>query len=121
MTDIRAACTSLKDAYPALCRHGLAPMRPGDLPDGLECIVEEARRFPDQIEECRMWLRGCNVTQAVRTTHDTYAYKHEVEAGVGHWVSHLSLLVADQHEGVPMEQSTDRPYAALLPLGAKRP
>ena len=118
---VTAAVTALKRRYPRMCRDGLTPMYQTDSSESLEAILEDAHRFPDQIKTCREWLRTCNVIKTTRTTHDTYMYKHEVEYEVGRWISHLSFLVAVQLEGVPMVQSTDRPYAGWLPLGAVRP
>lgn len=121
MSAVLEACTALKAAFPDMCRHGLAPMNADGRPDTLERIVEEAGRFPADVTVCRVWLRDCNVVSVIRGDQDTYGYKHEVEAHLGRWVSHLSFLVAVQLEGVPMVQSLDRPFAGRLPLGLVRP
>lgn len=119
--DIRGAVEALHIAHPLLNVDGLEPSDGGTQPTPLEVLVHEAERFPDQVEACMSWLAVCQRVRPYRATHDTYRYKHEVEATVGRWVSHTSFLVAVQLSGLRMEPNPDRPWAGLLPLGVRRP
>lgn len=118
--DIREAVLELKAAFPALSIDGIAPID-GVASTNIKTLTREAERFPDQIRTCTLWLSVCQRVSPFREELDTYNYKHEVEASTGEWVSHLSFLVAVQMSGIRIKQSKDRPWAALLPLGRRRP
>ena len=114
------AVAALHGAWPWLAIDGLcSPGKEELTPRG--ALVREAERFEAEIEICRKWLQECTVTKTVRTSHDTYRYKHEVEAWAGVWIPHFAMLVAAQLEGLPLEANPVRQWAALLPLGKVRP
>ena len=118
--NIRKAVEELHRAHPLLSVDGLRPQHGTD-PTPLSAVIVDAENFPDQIEACMSWLAVCQRVKPYRTSHDTYRYKHEVEATIGRWVSHTSFLVAVQLSGLRMEPNPDRPWAGLLPLGVRRP
>ena len=117
---IKQAVRELQDLHPMMSIDGLRPIDDSE-PTGLLDLIAEAERFPDQIEACRIWLSCCQRVKQNRTTYDTYTYKHEVEARVGRWVSHMSFIVAAHLEDFRLEPNPDRPWAGLLPLGKRRP
>jgi hypothetical protein len=118
---VREAVAEMKADYPGLCVHGLANMGT-PAPATLTDVVAEARRWPQLIQLCRSWLSQCPQIANIRSERDTYTYKNEIEVWSGvSWVPHIAVLVAARQLGIPMEQNPNRPYAALLPLGAKRP
>ncbi len=120
MTDISQAVIELHDLHPMMSIDGLRPIDDSE-PTGLLDLIAEAKRFPEQIAACQIWLAVCPVTKQNRTTHDTYSYKHEVEAIMDRWISHMSFIVAAHLEGFRIEPNPDRPWAGLLPLGKRRP
>ena len=121
MISVRTAVTGLKADYPGTCVHGLADM--GEpAPAALEEVIYEAMRWPKLTQLCRAWLTQCPQITTMRTELDTYSYKNEIEVWAGvPWIPHIAVLVAARQLKIPMEQNPNRPYAALLPLGAKRP
>jgi hypothetical protein len=121
MITVREAVAEMKADYPGLCVHGLANMGT-PAPATLTDVVAEARRWPQLIQLCRSWLSQCPQIANIRSERDTYTYKNEIEVWSGvSWVPHIAVLVAARQLGIPMEQNPNRPYAALLPLGARRP
>lgn len=119
--DIKRAVTELRGEHSGFSVDGLTPLAFATEVPPIEAVIAEAERFPDQIEACMFWLATCQRVKPYRTTHDTYQYKHEVEAVIGRWVSHTSFLVAVQLSGLRMIPNPDRPYAGLLQLGLRRP
>lgn len=121
MITIREAVTQLKAEFPGLCVHGLADMG-APAPATLEAVVAEAKRWPRPVRICRSWLSECPQIASMRPEDDTYSYKAEIEAWAGEaWIPHIAVLVAARQLGIRLEANPNRPYAALLPLGAKRP
>ena len=121
MISVREAVTSLKKDFPQTSVHGLTDMGT-PAPDSLEAVISEAQRWPQLTAVCQKWLSDCPRIKTMRSLDDTYTYKDEIErwSGLG-WVPHIVVLVAARQLEIPMEQNPRRPYAALLPLGAKRP
>lgn len=119
-TEVHDAIAALQEHHPNLGVDGLRslgePCRTNSH-DLAYCLKDHG----EALAACRMWLAACPRTKTQRTTHDTYSYKHEVEAVAGIWIPHLALLVAAQMAGLPVTQSRERSWAGLLPLGAKRP
>ena len=121
MITVREACAAMKTDYPGTCVHGLADMG-APAPSALTDVVAEAKRWPTFTQICRAWLTQCPQIASMRHEEDTYSYKNEIEVWSGvAWIPHIAVLVAARQLGIPMEQNPNRPYAALLPLGAKRP
>lgn len=121
MITIREAVAEIKTEWPAMTVHGLADMGT-PAPATLEAVVAEAKRWPRLTQLCRAWLTQCPQISSMRHEEDTYSYKNEIEVWSGvPWVPHIAVLVAARQLKIPMEQNPNRPYAALLPLGAKRP
>lgn len=116
MIAIRHGVEALQKKHPKLSKDGL---NGGPVP--LEGLVEDTRSNSAAVEASLDWIKARRVVTTVRTTHDTYFYKHEVEAEAGIWVPHLAFLVAVQLSGMPIQSNPDRPYAGHIPLGAKRP
>ena len=121
MITVREAVTSLKLEYPETSVHGLTDMG-SPAPSDLEDVIKEAQRWPQLTDICRKWLSDCPLNKSMRTELDTYTYKDEIERWSGlSWVPHIIVLVAARQLEIPMQRSPNRPYAAILPLGAKRP
>ena len=121
MITVREAVVEMKADYPGLCVHGLADMG-APAPATLKDVVAEAKRWAHLTQLCRTWLSQCPQIASIRSERDTYSYKNEIEVWSGvSWVPHIAVLVAARQLGIRMEQNPNRPYAALLPLGAKRP
>ena len=121
MITVREACAAMKADYPGTCVHGLADMGT-PAPATLKEVYAEAKRWPTFTQICRAWLTQCPQIASMRHEEDTYSYKNEIEVWSGvAWIPHIAVLVAARQLGIPMEQNPNRPYAALLPLGAKRP
>jgi hypothetical protein len=121
MITVREAVAEIKADYPGMCVHGLADMGT-PAPATLKEIYAEAKRWSHLTQLSRTWLSLCPRITSVRSEEDTYSYKNEIEVWSGvAWVPHIAVLVAARQLGIPMEQNPNRPYAALLPLGAKRP
>lgn len=119
----RAALIDLKGQFGQLCTHGLEPLSS----DGRWQTVGEVREYlsrpevAEAITICLEWLDQCSVVKRPTPGRDSYSYKHEVEQWAGRAVPHLAMLVAAQMAGLALEPNPDRLWAALLPLGSKRP
>ena len=87
----------------------------------LEGVINEALRFPEQIEASIKYLGMCSRTKGRRVWPDTYCLKHEVESFTNGWISHTSFLVACQLDGWSIISSPDRSWAGRLCIGARRP
>jgi len=121
MISLREAAAEIKAEWPAMTVHGLADMGT-PAPATLEEVIAEAMRWPQLTQLCRAWLTQCPQIASMRPELDTYSYKNEIEVwSKVAWVPHIAVLVAARQLKIPMEQNPNRPYAALLPLGAKRP
>ena len=121
MISVREAVAEIKADYPGTCVHGLADMGT-PAPATLTEVYAEAKRWAHLTQLCRTWLSQCPQISSMRSEEDTYSYKNEIEVWSGvAWVPHIAVLVAARQLGIRMEQNPNRPYAALLPLGAKRP
>ena len=122
MITVREAVAEMKAEYPGMSVHGLAPMAKQASLDSLSVVVKEAERWYWATQLCHSWLTQCPQIATMRTEQDTYSYKNEIEIWSGvSWVPHIAVLVAARQLEIPMEQNPNRPHAALLPLGAKRP
>ncbi len=119
--DVIRAVSELRGRYPQLAVDGLQCAPKETCIASLEYIIEDALKHLDQVDECRRWLRSCPIRKTYNTLSDTYTYKHEVEAMTRRWVSHSSMLIAIQLEGLEMKQNPSRMWAGLLKLGARRP
>lgn len=121
MTELTDAVSRLRDRYPHIGPHGLQPLGLWHNPLSLPHLHERAEAHRGSITVCRSWLRDCSHTKHITPRLDTYAYKHELENALGVWVPHFAMLVAAELEGLDMRSNPDRPWAACLPLGTKRP
>ena len=111
--DITEAVARLKDRYPGMTIEGLE-CKGRQSVAGIEDLIAEALRFPEDIALCRTWLAQQPASSAYAKMWDTLTYKHDVELWAGEWVSHLSFLIAAEMEGWTMKPHPDRPAAAML-------
>ena len=122
ITDMRVitAVLALRKKFPGLTIDGLQ-LVPGDkAQDDIACVMEDALHHIKHIPLCICWLHGRTTRNTFNTNEDTYGYKHMIEALECDWVSHMSLLIAAQLEGMEMKQNPNRMWAALLKIGVKR-
>lgn len=118
--ELQRAIVGLQASHPNLGIDGLRPVGAICETDA-QHLAYGLKDHGEAIAACRMWLAACPRTKNARTTHDTYSYKHEVEAVTGYWIPHLAFLVAVQLSGLTMTPNPDRRWAGRLPLGTKRP
>jgi len=118
---IEKAVNELLEKFPFLTVDGLQPDRYERTRKPVQSILIDAVHNREQIDHCLAWLELCSRTRGFNRQHDTYRFKHEVERHVGEWVSHSSMLIAAQIAKLEMRHANERPWAAELKLGAKRP
>ena len=118
---IEKAVNELLEKFPFLTVDGLQPDRYERTRKPVQSILIDAVHNREQIDHCLAWLKQCSHTKGFNRQHDTYRFKHEVERHIGEWVSHSSMLIAAQIAKLEMRHANDRPWAAELKLGAKRP
>ena len=120
---IRGALLDLKEQFGLLCTHSLEPLNSDGRLQTMSYLVEYAHRprVIEAIATCEGWLLKCALRKYPALGRDSYSYKHECEAWAGRAIPHLAMLVAAQMKGLTLEPNPDRLWAALLPLGNKRP
>ena len=118
---IEEAVQALQEQFPTLTVDGLRPQGFREAPKPIQDILIDAMRNHEHIDQCIAWLALCPSSRGFNHKHDTYSFKHEAERHVGAWVSHSSMIIAAKIAGMELQESSDRPWAAELKLGAKRP